>query len=96
MLTVKHINMIGTETIITAKRVIFYQPNQQAPATPNPHSGGMITIVPPVGDVHEDIGDGTVFVMNDAGKTISRYDLGASPVPLGRTWRPGDDVATAN
>jgi hypothetical protein len=25
---------------------------------------------------------GTIFVMNEQGKTVSRYDLGASPVPI--------------
>lgn len=39
---------------------------------------------------HWEIKDGTVFVMNSHGATVSRWDLGASPVPL------RDDVTGAN
>ena len=72
MFTVKQIQNTGHEEIYAAQRV-SYQPKWSPPNT----AGMMIPCV----FVHhasgtEIIDGGTVYVMNDAGKTINRYDLG--------------------
>jgi hypothetical protein len=77
MLTVKHIRFDGAETIDHAERAIFY-PNADAPEqrnSPCPHWGGCITVVPPSGS-HFDWRSGVVYVMNEAGSTVGKYDLG--------------------
>jgi hypothetical protein len=81
MLTVKQVHLSGIETIRLAKHVEF-EPEaiQKSSETPCP-SGNRILITLPDGG-GETLYGGTVFVMNDVGKTVSRYDLGASMVPL--------------
>jgi hypothetical protein len=81
MFAVKHIQLSGHEEIYLAAKVSF-----------KPESGGHntagITHVPPCVFLDFDpnrimrIEGGTVFVMNDIGKTVARYDLGASMVPI--------------
>jgi hypothetical protein len=77
MLSVKHITLSGNETIRLASKVEFVNTasKQCAPA----HDTLWVHL--PDGNLIE-LEGGTVFVMNDIGKTISRYDLGASMVPL--------------
>lgn len=38
--------------------------------------------IAPIGAPELPLTGGTVFVMNDNGKTVGRYDLGASMIPL--------------
>jgi hypothetical protein len=76
MLTVKHIRFDGAETVDVAERVIFY-PSDKADmsGTPTPYAGGSVSLVgarAAIGDYHH----GVVYVMNDKGATISKYDLG--------------------
>lgn len=74
MLTVKHIRADGAETIDRAERVIFYPPTAQSAV--NPHDGGVVTAVGAIsGGV--DWVSGTVYVMNEHGSTVARYDLGS-------------------
>jgi hypothetical protein len=76
MLTIKHIRFDGAETIDYADRVIFYpSDNADQLNTPCPHWGGLITAVGAIsGGV--DWKSGVVYVMNDNGATIGKYDLG--------------------
>lgn len=74
MLTLKHIRFDGTETIDHAERVIFYSP-PNGDQRPCPHWGGRITAVGAIGG-GVDWRSGLVYVMNDNGATIGKYDLG--------------------
>jgi hypothetical protein len=94
MLTVKHITIGGDESLHLAREVTF-TPSEAAKQvkTRSPiecvHEGGNVTIIRedfvPLG-----FSGGTVFVMNDKGKTVDRYDLGASMVA--RTGDLDEDV----
>jgi len=89
MFTVKHIGMLGDEAIYPADKVTFLpvkaqEMTQAGESLPKP--------VPKIVlDGITELCGGTVFVMNDKGRTVSRYDLGASPVPI----MPGVDGLTA-
>lgn len=100
MLTVKHIEPSGHETIWPAIRVA-YQPkmgSNQKPAPPGCDGSGDIAPCVFIDRMGErglvdtiPIGSfGSFFVMNEHGKTIARYDLGGwevAGVPaVGGTW----------
>lgn len=93
MFTVKHISLSGIERVNLATEVTFWP--QRDPGTSERSISGKEEIRPRV-DYTEPHGhssyhiDGTIFVMNDKGATVSRWDLGASPVPL------RDDVTGQN
>jgi len=93
MFTVKHVSIGGRELVVPAVHV-FYVPKedhrcaQSGPRRDVPQRH-VKAICPEFPGEHYFM-DGTVFVMNDAGATVSRWDLGASPVPL------RDDVTGAN
>lgn len=84
MLTVKHISLSGEEMIYPTP-LANYTPDFNkniVGASPRPHTPETVWI-----DQHNDgsrqpLTGGTVFVMNEHGKTVARYDLGASMVPL--------------
>ena len=84
MLSVKHVEPSGDESLFLANQTAFYRrgeltgradgpPDEKHPVViaygvPGPDEGARKD-----GVVH--IGDGTVYVMNDSGKTIAVYDL---------------------
>lgn len=70
MLTVKHIAWTGHETLTDTRRV-SYQP--ETPCTPP-----QVFIENPEGGVFA-WADGTVYVMNEAGQTVSKYIFRADP-----------------
>lgn len=78
MLTVKHIRFDGAETIDHAERVIFYPDDScegggSRPAVP--HLRGVVTLVGATsGGV--DWHSGLIYVMNENGATVAKYDLG--------------------
>ncbi len=74
MLTVKHIRLSGEEDIYQSATV-RYSPGEDKSTHGFPASVFL--------DLGEPLTGGTVFVMGDSGKTVARYDLGASMVPLG-------------
>lgn len=84
MFTIKHISGLGDEEIIQVETVRFSPGTQSCMA----QNGGAST--PPTvwishlsrGVSETPLTGGTIFVMNDMGKTVARYDLGASPVPI--------------
>lgn len=81
MLTVKHIRHDGAEAIDIARRVLWY-PNEYPEAS---SPAGLLTIITPTNDSF-DIDCGTVYVMNDLGKTIGVYDITPGvPRPMHRS-----------
>lgn len=93
MFTVKHIGIGGDEALYECFRATYHPPqgtdvqSTKADArTEKPH-----VVLDTSEDVHfNTLFNGTVFVMNAEGATVSRWDLGASPVPL------RDDVTGKN
>lgn len=77
MMTVKHITLSGAETLFQTKQARF-----------TPAKQGESDVAPPTVWFEAENGaelpltGGTVFVMNDSGKTVARYDIGASMIPL--------------
>jgi hypothetical protein len=102
MLTVKHMEITGHENIYPAVRV-SYQPRQRADGSaydaqdPNASSDDIAACVfidTPKGDTVCLGSWGAFYVMNDAGKTVAKYDLGGWPVPQvkaarGLVWSAG-------
>jgi hypothetical protein len=75
MFTVKHIHLDGSEEIHETEKVRFTPAGSDlSPTTSSAPDTLWIDSGPLTG--------GTLFVMNASGKTVSRYDLGASFVPL--------------
>lgn len=81
MMTIKHISISGEERLFEAKSVRLS--SNETPET--------VWFTTPDGK-QEPLTGGTVYVMNDNGKTVSRFDIGASPEPSitlgnsGATW----------
>jgi hypothetical protein len=96
MFTVKHIDIFGGETLSQVATARF-APGNDKPSTGRQGdcSGTPNTVwvrdVPTQAEYP--LTGGTIFVMNDNGKTVGRYDLGTVEEP--RTWREpvlaGDD-----
>jgi hypothetical protein len=76
MLTVKHIAVSGEEMIYPTPRVNFVPSTAKEAAS----NGDSLWIYDETGRAHELYG-GTVYVMNENGKTVSRYDLGGWVLP---------------
>lgn len=97
MMTVKHIALSGRETVWSATEATYWPVDAQQvedraagiKATVHPTLHPYVSVCRPDGDSPRLV-DGTVFLMNDKGATVSRWDLGSSPVPL------RDDVTGSN
>jgi len=87
MFTVKHISPSGNESLYSAYEVEFIPSEQAAQCfTRSPieaaHQGGSLCLTKLVKNPGEigtytlGLEKGTVFVMNEHGKTVSRFDLG--------------------
>jgi hypothetical protein len=91
MLTVKHIDEFRRERIFAAQEVIFRADlRSKCEAGREPSEGCVEFIWPPqqhFPDRCAHVYAGTVYVMNDAGKTISKYDLGG--------WVIGENASAA-
>lgn len=84
-MTVKHIKISGEEHIYPTYSVTFTPKSVEASRVQGAVSApacDSVWIDNPDGGRQQLFG-GTVFVMNEQGKTVSRYDLGASNVPPG-------------
>jgi len=88
MLTIKFIGMVGEEAVYPAFSV-EYRPAASKPPQGQPTPGEPPPFLPPKDTViaftedHYAVAEfdtGTIFVMNERGQTVSRYDLGPSPV----------------
>jgi hypothetical protein len=73
--TLKHISISGEEQLYVASGIHF-KPGRDI----YPHELRLVQFTSPTGVAQ--LSGGTVFVMNESGRTVARYDLGASPVPL--------------
>ena len=80
MLTIKHVERSGHESIIQAHSV-SYKPKGHAPGGDTPAESATLEAFGctgdggPVSDGWCCYGNGKVFVMNDAGSTVGNYDL---------------------
>lgn len=83
MLTVKHIRFDGAEEVDYADRVLYYPAIYSEDSNSGPLSsgiGGTVTVVR--SGIHSiDHRDGTVYVMNGGGATVSKYVLGVPTSP---------------
>ena len=77
MLTVKHVHASGNESIHVAREVRFDRGAAPDSITDAP----TLWIDTPTGDTQALGSFGTFFVMNDAGRTIARYNLGGVVAP---------------
>lgn len=76
MFTLKHISIRGEERLYRADSVHF------TPGVETAHCRSISTFKFINDGVEESLAGGTIFAMNENGKTVARYDLGASPVPI--------------
>ena len=96
MLTVRHIHLTGGEEIMLVHSARFAPGRgmEGRPALVNGESATPDTLWVSfaAGQSEEPLTGGTVFVMNDLGKTVAHYDLGGSAVPpsvSATAWPPG-------
>ena len=82
MLSVKHITLSGCEFIYPCFSAEFRPAASKSPDPTCPAPRDSVIAFTDGHYVVAEFSDGTVFVMNESGKTISRYDLGASEVCL--------------
>jgi hypothetical protein len=103
MLTVKHIEVTGHENLYPATRV-SYQPRTKHDAasdTAGEYSAACVFIDTPKGDTVPLGSWGAFYIMNDAGKTVAKYDLGGWDTPpknvtiSGGTWTGASPTVTA-
>lgn len=86
MLTVKHISVTHHESIYECSRVTYHPKKEDAPGEflepqvfiehPNGMGGGFFAL------------GGRVYVMNNDGKTVSKWDLEQMPFPEGLSNSP--------
>ena len=85
MLTIKHISLSGDEMLYLSPAA-NYTPERNRPdslaKSNGPYSPATVWIDERNDGHRQPLTGGTVFVMNDKGSTVARYDLGASMVPL--------------
>lgn len=80
LLTIKHVEKCGHESIQQARNVSFTPKALAHPDTMNPHDELIAFGCTGIGGPVDDhgvcrYGDGKVYVMNDAGATVGNYDL---------------------
>ena len=82
MLTVKHIGMVGEEVIYAVFSVELRTAASKDARKEAQAVGNKDTVIAFTVDHYVvcEFDSGTVFVMNERGTTVSRYDLGPSPV----------------
>lgn len=75
MLTVKHVESNGYQSVTLAEMVTFDPAIGQNNEYPN---GQVIAwgVKQPISDGCNRYGDGLIYVMNDQGSTVAKYDLG--------------------
>jgi hypothetical protein len=75
MLTIKTISPSGFEALKEVKSV-FYSPGMVLPPPSTYEEPAMVTYWRPGDETGETIYEGLVYVMNDNGKTVAKYNLG--------------------
>lgn len=82
MLTVKHIALSGEEFVYATSHVNFV-PSGAKGEQSGPPNKDSLWIYEGTDERPRELCGGTIFVMNERGSTVARYDIGASMVPLG-------------
>ena len=94
MISVRHIGVGGLEQIHSAEHLHFTPEIRGAGGEVEAANLRLVT-----GEREMTLKGGTAFVMNEAGRTIAKYDLSPSRWPGGRDIeveaRPPDRIATA-
>ena len=93
MLTVKHITLSGEEFVFCTSHV-NYVPGTAKNCAPVPPDS--VWIYEGSAETPRELCGGTIFVMNERGSTVARYDIGASNVPLHRSGIVGAGEVPAN
>lgn len=79
MFTLKHLSPTGAEGLYEADEV-FFQPDESAglaqPSGTAAHSLGIVSYKEAGGSTLQGLTGGYVYVMNEAGSTVAKYDLG--------------------
>lgn len=89
MMTVKHITLSGEEFLYPTTSVNYTPGRDNLP----PASSDPATLwIYDADDRAKPLTGGTCFVMNEHGKTVARYDIGASMVPMGRQFVPASEA----
>lgn len=89
MLTVKHITLSGEEFIYATTHVNYVPGRAKAPQL----SEDGLWIYEGADERARELSGGTIFVMNERGSTVARYDLGVSMVPLNERFASGQLAA---
>jgi archaellin len=78
MFTIKHCTPLGNESVIQTPEVTYSPHPTPAPAEDGRTAltGTVFYIRPGAGGEQIELRTGTVYVMNDAGSTVAKYDLG--------------------
>lgn len=84
MMTIKHITLSGEEFIYATTHVNLVPVAAREKPVGGPTTSDIVWHYDADGRSHP-LQGGTVFVMNEHGKTVARYDIGASMVSLGMT-----------
>lgn len=81
MFTIKHITLSDQEFLYESEHIHFEPKGLSNGAHEGPSEARIAVGFGSVGTKMFYLTGGTVFIMNSSGKTVSRYDLGASNVP---------------
>lgn len=78
MLTLKHCTPLGNESVIETPEVTYSPKQDVAPPEPGrtPLTGTVFYARLGAGGEFIELHDGTVYVMNENGRTVAKYDLG--------------------
>lgn len=81
MLTAKHISLNGSERVFEVASFRFEPGHEMFGQQGQSGTPPTIWVRYEPSQDESPVTGGTVFLMNSGGKTVARYDLGASPVP---------------
>lgn len=78
MFTIKHCTPLGNESVIETPEVTFspYEEVRDVDPLTTPLTGSVYYIRTGSGGEQIELRSGTIYVMNDAGSTVAKYDLG--------------------
>lgn len=78
MFTIKHCTPLGNESVIETPEVTFSPYNEPRLQEGNrtPLTGSVWYVRASAGGEHIELHSGVIYVMNDSGSTVAKYDLG--------------------
>jgi hypothetical protein len=85
MFTIKHISPRGNEALYAATEVSYtHAPGAERLGRLASEPNGSVWFKSPTTDgLLAELQEGSVYVMNDKGATVAKYDLGGWPAPVG-------------